>query len=185
MFDKSYDIMGKHAVYTRFLSKDLQNKEKDKDKIGVFGSYGLFERYLDVYLNGALFGLLYNRTAQRDTSTDHAHIPATAFNTSRNDCVFLYRLVMLLEQTTSVTSDERINRAFKDDADETQTEKLVANMNLFHSYVLGGIEVLYEKFTDGCTTPDDYLERIFTLMESFQEEIQGISYEEKLKVLIN
>ena len=57
-------------------------------------------------------------------------------------------------------------------------------MNLFHSYVLGGIEVIYEKYTDGCTTPDDYLERIFTLMNDFQDEIQGISYEDKLAQLI-
>ena len=57
-------------------------------------------------------------------------------------------------------------------------------MALFHSYVLGGIEVLYEKYTDGCTTQDDYLERIYTLMTDFKEEIQGISYEDKLKQLI-
>lgn len=183
MFDKAYDITGKHALYTRFLTRDLQNKERG----GVFGSYGLFERYLDVYLNGAIFGLLYNRTAQRDVLTEEAQIPASAFNTSRNDCIFLYRLVMLLEQTTSVTPEERIERAFKDDADESKSEKIAANMNLFHSYVLGGIEVLYEKFSDGCTTPDDYLERVYTLMRDFQEELQETTeehYREKLAQLI-
>jgi hypothetical protein len=183
MFDKSYDITGKHALYTRFLSRDMQNKERS----GVFGSYGIFERYLDVYLNGAIFGLLYNRTAQRDVSTEEAQIPASAFNTSRNDCIFMYRLVMLLEQTTNVTPEVRIDRAFRDDADESKSEKIAANMNLFHSYVLGGIEVLYEKFSDGCTTPDDYLERVYTMMRDFQEEVQGISdvaYNEKLAKLM-
>ena len=180
MFDKAYDITGKHALYTRFLARDLQNKEKG----GVFGNYGIFERYLDVYLNGAIFGLLYNRTAPKDVSTEEASIPATAFNTSRNDCIFLYRLIMLLEQTTDVTPEGRIDRAFKDDADENKSDKIAANMNLFHSYVLGGIEVLYEKFSDGCTTADDYLERVYTLMRDFQEELQGISYEEKLAQLM-
>ena len=183
MFDRSYDITGKHALYTRFLARDLQNKEKG----GVFGSYGVFERYLDVYLNGAIFGLLYNRTAQKDVSTEEAQIPATAFNTSRSDCILLYRLVMLLEQTTGVSTEERIERAFKDDADENKGEKISANMSLFHSYVLGGIEVLYEKFSDGCTTPDDYLERVYTMMRDFQEELQETTeeyYKEKLTQLI-
>ena len=173
MFDKEYDVLGKHALYVRQLSRGIK-----------INGQGLFERYLDVYLNGAIFGLLYNRTAKRDTSPDQANIPASAFNTSRNDCIFLYRLVMLLEQTTNATPDERINRAFRHDADETMKDKLEVNMNLFHSYVLGGIEVLYEKYTDGCTTEEDYMERIYTLMRDFQEEIQGISYEVKLKELI-
>jgi len=180
MFDKSYDITGKHALYTRFLSRDFQNR----DKGGVFGSYGIFERYLDVYLNGAIFGLLYNRAAEKDSSTEEAQIPASAFNTSRSDCMLLYRLVMLLEQTTSVTLEERIDRAFRDDADESKIEKIAANMNLFHSYVLGGIEVLYEKFSEGCTTPDDYLERVFIMMKDFKDELQGIPYEEKLAQLM-
>jgi len=183
MFDKAYDITGKHAIYARFLSRDMQHKERG----GVFGSYGIFERYLDVYLNGAVFGLLYNRTAQKDVSTEHAQIPTTAFDTSRTDCIFLYRLVMLLEQTTGVSPEERIERAFKDDADESKNEKIVANMNLFHSYVLGGIEVLYEKFSDRCNTPDDYLERVHTLMKDFQEELQKTTeehYKEKIAQLM-
>jgi len=184
MFDKEYDIIGKHALYTRFLSRDMQSKE-NRGK-GVFGSYGIFERYIDVYMHGALFGLLYNRTAVRDSSNpdEQANIPATAFNTSRNECMFLYRLVMILEQTTDVTPDERVNRAFRDDADESKGDKLIDNIKLFHSYVLGGIEVLYEKYSDGCNTPEDYMERIFTLLQDFQEEIQGISYENKLAQLM-
>ena len=173
MFDKEYDVQGKHALFVRQLARDIK-----------INGQSLFERYLDVYLNGAIFGLLYDRTAKRDSSPEQANIPASAFNTSRNDCVFLYRLVMLLEKTTNATPDERVDRAFRHDADETMKDKLDENMNLFHSYVLGGIEVLYEKFTDGCTTEEDYTERIYTLMRDFQEEIQGISYEDKLKELI-
>ena len=173
MFDKEYDVLGKHALYVRQLARDIK-----------INGQSLFERYLDVYLNGAIFGLLYNRTAKRDTSPEQANIPASAFNTSRHDCIILYRLVMLLEQSTNATPDERIDRAFRHDADDTMKDKLDANMDLFHSYVLGGIEVLYEKYTDGCTTQEDYMERIYSLMSDFREEIQGISYDEKLRELI-
>ena len=173
MFDKEYDVLGKHALYVRQLARDIK-----------INGQSLFERYLDVYLNGAIFGLLYNRTAKREASPEQANIPASAFNTSRHDCIFLYRLVMLLEQSTNAAPEERINRAFRHDADDSMKDKLEANMNLFHSYVLGGIEVLYEKYTDGCTTEEDYMERIHSLMQDFQEEIQGITYEDKLKELI-
>jgi len=173
MFENDYTLVGKHATYVKYLASEVK----------INGST-LFERYIDVYMNAAVFGLLYNRTAQRDSSNDRARIYADAFATCRNDCTFLYRLVMLLEQTTSVSPDERIDRAFRHDADDKAKDKLEANMSLFHSYILGGIEVLYEKYTDGCTTQEDYMERIYSLMRDFQDEIQGISYEEKLRQLI-
>ena len=34
-------------------------------------------------------------------------------------------------------------------------------MDLFHDYVRGGIEVMYEQFTDGCQTQDDYLSKTY------------------------
>ena len=174
MFEMDYALVGKHATYLKYLVNEVQ-----------INGQGLFERYIDVYMNAAIFGLLYNRTAKRDTtSSDRANILAGAFNTCRNDCTFLYRLVMLLEQSTDVTPEERVNRAFRHDADEHEKDKLKANMDLFHTYVFGGIEVMYEKYTDGCTTPDDYLEKIYSLMNDFKEEIRGISFEDKLSQLI-
>ena len=173
MFENDYNIVGKHATYVKYLASEIK-----------INNNTLFERYIDVYMNAAIFGLLYNRTAQKDSSNDRARIYADAFATCRSDCIFLYRLVMLLEKSAEITPDERIDRAFRDDADEKKKDKLEANINLFHSYVLGGIEVLYEKYTDGCTTQEDYMERVYTLMSDFREEIQGISYGDKLKELI-
>ena len=37
-----------------------------------------------------------------------------------------------------------------------KTDVLAENMELFHSYVRGGIELMYEQFTDGCTSREDY-----------------------------
>ena len=41
-----------------------------------------------------------------------------------------------------------MNRAFRDDAEEGNREKLKANMALFNTYVCGGLEFLYNKFKD-------------------------------------
>jgi hypothetical protein len=170
MFENDYTLVGKHATYLKYLVNDAR----------------LFERYIDVYMNGAIFGLLHNRTAERDKgSSDSANILAGVFANCRNDCVFLYRLVMLLDKETNLEAPERIDRAFRDDADEAEPEKLAANMEVFNSYVRGGIEEMYEQFIDGHgSNPDEYLERAMDVMEEFKDDISGSDFEDRLRSLI-
>jgi hypothetical protein len=170
MFENDYTLVGKHATYVKYFVNEAK----------------LFERYIDVYMNAALFGLLHNRTAQRDKeSTDRARIYADAFANCRSDCVFLYRLVMLLDKTTDLETPERIDRAFRDDANEQEPEKLAANMEVFNAYVRGGIEEMYEQFIDGHgSNPDEYLERAMDVMEEFKDDISGSDFEDRLRSLI-
>lgn len=164
MFENDYTINGKHATYLKYLVNEAK----------------IFTRYIDVYMNAALWGLLYGRTSPKDSSSDRARIYADAFANERENCVFLYRLIMLLDESIQLTPEERLDRAFRDDAQNGSNDKLSANLEIFHGYVFGGIEVLYERYTEGCTTQDDYLTRIYELMCSFKDEISGISYENKL-----
>lgn len=170
MFENDYNIVGKHATYVKYLVNDAK----------------LFDRYIDVYMNGAIFGMLHNRTAAKDgSSNDRARIYADAFSNCRSKCVFLYRLVMLLEAKTELDTQGRIDRAFRDDADENSKEKFEANMNLFNSYVRGGIEELYEEFIDGHgSSADDYLERAMEVMEDFKKDVEGEDFDAELKTLI-
>ncbi|MPL98141.1 hypothetical protein SDC9_44341 [bioreactor metagenome] len=184
MFEHDYTLVGKHATYVKFLAKEKDSKSDPDKPAGT--NAGLFERYIDVYMAGAVFGLLYNRMASRDnSSSDRARVYADAFATCRDDCAFLYRMAMLLDESTDISAEERIDRAFRYDADPNQAENLDKNMDLFHSYVLGGIEILYEKSTEGCTTQEDYITRMYEMMKSFSEEIEGFPYEERLARLIN
>lgn len=173
MFEHDYTITGIHATYLKYLAKDKENNPY------------IFERYIDVYMNAVIFGLLYGRTSKKDTeSKDRARIYADAFATERENCTFLYRLVMILDKTISILPEERVDRAFRYDSDEKSIDKFNENMELFNSYVLGGIEVLYEKFKDSFTTTDDSITQAYEMMKDFIEEIQGISYEEKLSQLM-
>ena len=70
---------------------------------------------------------------------------------------------MLVDNTTGLNADEKIDRAFK----KPDTPE---NMKLFNSYVRGGIEWLYEQFTSGATTRDEYIAKIYEVVESFKEE---------------
>src|SRR5699024_11401759 len=62
-----------------------------------------------------------------------------------SDLVFLYRMVMLLDKTTTLEPTVRVDRAFRYDVQEDKKEEFAANMDLFHSYVRGGIEEMYER----------------------------------------
>lgn len=179
MFENDFTLVGKHATYLKFLA--VKNARDDSDS-GTLSSARIFDRYIDVYMNAAVWGLLYSRTAKRDnTSDDRARVYADAFANERENCVFLYRLVMLLDKSTSLTEEERVDRAFRYDSQPGKEEEFKDNMELFHDYVRGGIELLYEQLTDGCTTRDDFLDRVYNIMTTFKKELEGISYEEELK----
>jgi len=182
MFENDYTINGKHATYLKFLAKKNSRDDQSPDNPAAAR---LFERYIDVYMNAALFGLLYSRTAKRDTaSDDRARVYADAFATERENCVFLYRMVMLLDKTTDLTPEERVNRAFRYDTLPEKEAEFKQNMELFNDYVRGGIEVMYEHFTDGCTTMDDYLSKTYEVMTDFKKELEGTSYADELKKIL-
>jgi len=172
MFENDYTINGIYATHLKYLVNDAK----------------VFTRYIDVYMNAAIIGFLHGRSDKKDNSSqDRARIYADAFATERLNCDFIYRLIMLLDGTTELSTQQRLDRAFRDDSQkESEYTKVVhaKNMDLFNSYVLGGIEELYEQFTNGATSRDDYINRIYDVTVKFKEEMEGIDYESKLKELV-
>ena len=173
MFDKNYRLLGKHATYARFLKEDAK----------------LFDTIISAYLNGAIWGLLYNRRAPVDKeSTDNANIMAEQFIEHHDKCRFVYRLVMLLDESSDLSTQRRIDRAFRDDAEKEKPDYdavMKDNMDVFHSYVRGGIEQLYEDFVTGCTSADDYIARIHEQINDFADTMDAMSSDEKLAKLLN
>lgn len=179
MFENDYTITGKHATYLKYLA------EKNADSATGTTTARVFERYIDVYMNAAIWGLLYNRTANKDTtSNDRARIYADAFVNERENCTFLYRLIMLLDKSAKLTPTERVDRAFRYDTQPEKADEVKKNLDLFNSYVLGGLEILYEKITEGCVTRSDYMQRIFEIMNDFQDEVNGISVDDEIRNLL-
>lgn len=183
LFEHDYSFNGKHATYIKYLTKT--GKEDKDDPLMPSSKAGIFERYIDVYMNAAVFGLLYDRREEREPGSDRARIYADAFIGERENCLFLYRLVMLLDTSTSLTDEERVNRAFRYDSDPNKEELQKENVELFNSYVRGGIEIIYELFTENCISKEDYIERIEKVTSTFQNELNGESYQQKLTDLIN
>ncbi len=169
LFEDDLTITGKHATHLKFLVKDAK----------------LFDDYIDVYMNAAVFGYLYSKKDEKDNeSSDRARIYADAFSTHRMECVFLYRLITLLDDE-NITTEERLDRAFRYDANPDKEEELQKCIDTFNDYVRGGIEYMYNAFTTKCTSRDDYIRKAFEVSREFKNSMDGVSYEDKIKRLLN
>ena len=110
-------------MYLKFLAAKNSGAKGADDSSPT--SARIFERYIDVYMNAAIWGLLYERIAPRDTtSDDRARIYADAYATERENCVFLYRMVMLLDKTTTLEPTVRVDRAFRYDVQEDKKRRI-------------------------------------------------------------
>ena len=89
-----------------------------------------------------------------------------------------------MDKQTDLDPSVRVDRAFRYDVQADKKDDFSKNMDLFHSYVRGGIEVMYEQFTDGCSTRDDYMDKVYEVLTTFRQELDGISYEDELAKLI-
>lgn len=156
MFDKEFEFKGKHAGYVRFL----------KDEIG------LFKTYREAYTISAVVGFLNANKTSRD-STEKAQ-PASVLPSEmvqkRAELTLIYRIMMLLDEADNFTIDDYKNRAFRDDADvDEHPEKFKNNMELFNSYVLGGLEIIYEKF-QSCNDKSSTVNMLYDYLMDFFED---------------
>ena len=171
MFDTNILIKGKHATYVKFLSEKTKLLGEGTSKNGA----GIFKRYVDTLLIAPIFGIIKNIKADEDKSSDdRANILAEQIIREKSNLEFVFRLVMLNDNSNGYNADEKINWIFRENGD----------FELFMQYVRGGLEYLYEYFTDGATIKDDYYEKITTLIEDTELELDG-NYEEVLHNLIN
>lgn len=165
MFNSEIKLYGKHANYVKFLAAKGAELNKNNKNAGVFN------RYIDVYIAGAILGIVKRVKAPID-KTDN--IEATLFTDAvikeQLKLKFLYRLAIILDDP-SVPPDEIADRAFRYDDD---VEKVKQGMELFNAYVRGGIEWLYEAFTDRALAQEDYMDKIHDIVREFAENYYGV-----------
>ncbi len=161
MFEKDYVVRGKHAHYLKYLNAFQRKMEPEQ-----YGkNAGIFPAAIDIYVVAPLIGAAYNRIALPDyDSQDTVNIHADAIIRRQRDLATVYRLIMLIERQSEATEEERVKRAFRDDEDEA---KLSENIELFHQFMRGGLEWLYEQVTEHATTQEDYLKRIVELVNQY------------------
>lgn len=132
-FDKEYSFKGKHAKYVLELSG------------------AIFKRNVDVLILAPLLGLVYNRTAMEDTSAEFSTINTKIFAEQmikeQEKILFNYRLCMLLDEKENANT--KVDNAFRYYNELVNKEIFEKNIARYNSYILGGVEILYERMIKG------------------------------------
>lgn len=156
MFDKEYSFKGTHAEKVNKLTAKFDNKNQ------------LFKRNLDVYMMAPIVGFLYQRKANVNNG-DGSQKPTKIFPQqlieNGDDLAFNYRLIMLLDKKNADKVDDRVDKAFR----KFNSEQAAEDEKLYEQYVLGGIDILYEKLIESATSTEDYLKNLYDFMEEMDD----------------
>jgi len=164
MFDSDMQIRGKHATYWKSLCITPGNANDSNS------NFKIFDNYIFAYMTATVIGLLHNRRGAidpSDDSKDTAGMMAEIQIKHQAKLKYLYRLVMLMDESQGWTPEEKVDRAFREDTCE---EAVSQGMKLFTSYFLGGLEILYDTFVAKCITDDDYVQRLYEYVQELQQE---------------
>lgn len=139
-FRSDVKFTGKHSRYIDALWE--QNAIKNSYIRTLYELYGI----------AAILGLRTKTTKPADNSEGTRNLQAAQLSGYRPVLKTIMITVLLLDETSGLTKEEKINRAFRGPGSQ---EELQADMDLFNSYVRGGIEFLYNELVDRPLFLDD------------------------------
>ena len=151
-FRREKILYGKPAEYTKKL--------KDEE---------IFVRNVDVYKVAPLIGFLYNKKVEEDkVKNSSSKLEETKIFTDQivKESKYLkinFQLIILLDKKYEKDEEKRMEKAFRNLADNQ------GDIELFESYVRGGIEILYEKCISDSTQKDDFMYNIKEFIEEIKE----------------
>ena len=74
-------------------------------------------------------------------------------------------LFQLLDKKNAESVDERVDKAFR----QFNSPQAENDEKLFDQYVLGGVDILYEKLIESATSTEDYLKNLYDFMEDMDD----------------
>lgn len=166
MFDKDMQIKGKHATYWKALTQLPGNAQVTSN------NFKIFENYIYVYMVAPVIGLINNRKGfidPKDENKDTAGMLAEVQIKNSSKLKYIYRLIILNDESENLSQEEKINRAFRYD-EENNPDDIKRGMETYTAYFLGGLEILYEEFVEKCITEEDFIERMYEFIEEFKLE---------------
>ena len=183
MFDQDFRITGKHANYWKDLC-ELAGNVPDRDE---HKNFKIFSSYIDAYVVCPLIGFQYNRKGVIDNGVEgNAGMLAEVFKKRRNELKYIYQMIMLLDEDSEPDEDKRLYRAFNFSEETPEKKNFVeANMEVFHAYFLGGLEILHEEFVEQYTSENDYLKGIFDFVKRFYDEQDGETVKDRIDKILN
>lgn len=163
MFDNDYDFKG---IYAQKITALTNEHNFGKSNVNFFAGM------VDFFIVAPIIGLLYGRRSEKDTGGDTKTVFFKQFIVRRSEIDFAWRAVMLCNQSEPQL-ERRIKRAFNTGFSNEAEE--ASAFALFESYMLGGIDVLYEKLIerDNATGADDYLSNLCAFVEEVHERFDS------------
>lgn len=150
LFTDDYLFTGSHASKARSLTSLIDRKSQSR----------IFSSAVELFIVASLVGCIYNRTSLKEKSTETYRIMTAQLNNHRYELMSVYKTVLLCADSNNLNSIERINRAFRENTNSD-------NLDLFISYMLGGIDELYSVFFESNSVRyGDYL----NCLKSFLKE---------------
>lgn len=124
----------------------------------------IFSSLVELFICASIVGCYFNRRSKPEKGDVGKKIFATQFTTHSQQLNLAFRLVLLVGGKEQADSIERLNRTFRNP--ETQD-----NYELFESFMLGGIDELYDTFIlDSNNRYEDYLTSLSKFLNEFAEK---------------
>ena len=108
-----------------------------------------------------------------------AHILKDQMLNAKDNLVFNMQLILLLDSEYEQNEKNRIDHAFRNFG------KNDGDFELFESYLLGGIEVLYEHLIADAAKTDDFIENLSSFVDDINERYNQNVNKEKLLDSLN
>ncbi len=144
-FKKQIIITGKHAI----MAKEIWQRDNIEQTC--------FKRLIDLYKLAPVVGYLADHKAGRDgSSSEDATVFVEQVLKEREDLETILHMLLMVEYTGcgKYTQEEAVKKVFRGPQTEEEFREC---MDIFDSYVRGGIEVLYEELiTKGTSHENKY-----------------------------
>lgn len=151
-FKKEFEFQGKHAQMVEELCT-LNQYERT-----------YFKRAVDIYLLAPIIGFRLNRKAKNDYSlTDKKSIFPEQIIKEKENLEFILQMILILEPDKKPGDKDQVRRTFEG---ARTKEEFDAWNQIFHDYVRGGVEELYERLVLRTAEQDEvwYDEKAANLM---------------------
>lgn len=153
LFMEDYLFTGSHEEKARKLTSEIDNSSASK----------IFSSAVELYIAAAVVGSFYKKRSKREKGDKTLRIMQNQFTNHSQKLKFVYKLVMLNEDDITLESIDKINNAFRYHEDEKNIKK-------FEEYMLGGIDILYDKiFISTNSSYDDFLSSVNDLIAQFKD----------------
>lgn len=130
-FKREFEFQGKHAQMVNELCTLNQYE------------HTFFKRAVDVYVLAPIIGFRLNRRAKTDYSTtEKKSIFPEQIIKEKENLEFILQMILILEPDDKAESRVHVRKTFEG---ARTKEEFDACNQLFHDYVRGGVEELYER----------------------------------------